>query len=203
MPNNESFLIPVSRLRKLVGFLGKEVATAMVTTVALSIGFLMFNDYIAPPPNLAGRWKFTVTYQDTSSRKFKDMQVTYQALLIQEGLQLKGTGEKMSAASPTIAFEEYEAQKRINIDLEGTIRRNYFSPDELVIHYKEEGATRASSTLHELEHFDPREMCGCFISTIANTTGPVWWTRVEGRDGLSEPVEMPRSCSSESFSSTC
>ena len=59
----------------------------------------------------------------------------------------------MSAASPTIPFEEYEAQKRINIDLEGTIRRNYFSPDELVIHYKEEGATRASSTLHELLRF--------------------------------------------------
>jgi hypothetical protein len=184
----------MSRLRSATTYLGSQAMSAIVTTVTLSVAFLIFNDYIAPPPNLAGRWKFTVNYEDTASNLFQDMQVTYQALVIQEDLILKGTGEKMSAVSPTIPIEKYAAKNRIHIGLEGTIRRKYLSPDELVIHYTERGHERASSTIHELKHFDHETMCGCFLSTIANTRGSVWWVRVHDREGLSDPVTKPRSC---------
>ena len=76
--------------------LGGQVVGALVTTVSLSVGYMIFNDYVAPPPDLSGNWKFTVVYEDTALGKFKDLQVTYQVLLIQEGLNLSGHGEKLS-----------------------------------------------------------------------------------------------------------
>ena len=188
---------PQGRLPSLLEafrFLGKQTVTAFVTTVTLSLAFMIFNDYIAPPPDLAGRWMFTVTYQDTSLKRYEGMQVTYQALLIQEDLSLRGTGEKVSEGG-AVPFKRHPAKSRVNIELEGTINRHYFSPDELVIRYNEEGG-RKSSTLHQLKHFDPNVMCGCFITTIADTDGTVWWRRVAKREDLAtaQPVEKPSEC---------
>ena len=192
--NDEPSTSGANWIRKAVGFIGKHAAASIVASVAFSVAFMIFNDYIFPPPNLSGRWKFTVIYEDTAASKFQDMQVTYQALLIQEGLHLTGSGEKMSAVSPTIAQEEYPSADRANVELSGNIRRNYFSPDELIIHYKEAGARRESSTLHELKYFDPQAMCGCFVTTIASTRGTVWWRRVEDRIGLAAPVSKMDVC---------
>ena len=119
---------------------------------------------------------------------------TYQALLIREGLDLSGTGEKLSDRGPDVEPVNYDSSRRTGIEIIGTITRNYFSPDTLVIHYREAGRQRESSTLHELEYFDAETMCGCFQSTIADTVGSVWWDRVDGRDGLYEPVARPGVC---------
>lgn len=155
---------------------------------------MLFNDYVAPAPDLAGRWKFTIVYEDTSFSEFKALHVTYQALLIQEGLDLSGTGEKISDRGPNIDPIDYISSRRSNIQLNGTVSRNYFSPDRLVIHYEEAGRRRTSSTLHRLSYFNEHTMCGCFQSTIADTTGSVWWERVTDRDSLYEPVVRPTLC---------
>jgi len=148
------------RIRKPLATIGEQIIGAAVTTAVLSVGFMVFNDYIAPPPNLAGRWKFTVVYEDTAYRPFQDLNVTYQALLIQEGLDLSGTGEKLSDHGPQGDSVEYSNDRRTNIQLVGNITRNYFSPDALVLHYMEAGRLRESSTLHQLEYFDAQTMCG-------------------------------------------
>ena len=174
--------------------LGGQVVGAVVTTAALSAGYMVFNDYIAPAPDLAGRWKFTVVYEETALERFQGLTVTYQALLVQEGLDLSGTGEKLSDRGTGVEPVDYDSSRRANIDVMGNITRNYFSPDALVIHYREAGRRRESSTLHELEYFDAETMCGCFQSTIADTVGSVWWERVVDRDGLYEPVGRPGVC---------
>ena len=181
-------------LRKKLAALGGQVVGAFVTTAALSVGFMLFNDYLAPPPNLSGRWKLTLTYLDTDYKPFKDLQVTYQALLIQEGLTLQGTGEKMSDRGPDIESRNYTGAARATLQIGGDVTRNYFSRDRLSIHYQEAGSERPSSTLHELVHFDSTVMCGCFISTIANSTGSVWWKRVDSLKNISEPVAKPAAC---------
>lgn len=185
-----------SKIKEFIDYLGMETAAAICTTIVLAVGFMIFNDYISPPPNLGGRWMFTTQVKDTSYNPYKDMQVTYQALLIQDGLQLRGTGEKLSAMRPTFDLEQYVGIARTNITVEGSIKRNYFSRDELVIHYEEDGGKRTSSTLHQLEHFNPNVMCGCFLSTIADTTGAVWWQKVTDREQLAgaEPLSMPPTC---------
>ena len=185
------------RMPRSLPAIGREIFGAAITTVTLSIGFMVFNDYIAPPPDLAGRWKFTVVYEDTAYEPFRGLKVTYQALLIQEGLELVGTGEKLSDLEPQGSRVEYTNDKRTNIEVTGNITRNYFSPDTLVIHYNEEGRRRESSTLHQLVYFDEQTMCGCFESTIADTFGSVWWERIEDRDSFYAPVSRPAVCSAD------
>jgi hypothetical protein len=174
---------------------GVRVVGAVLTTVALSVGYMIFNDYVAPPPDLAGRWKFTVVYEDTALARFEGLEVTYQALLIQEGLNLSGAGEKLSDRGPDpMEPVDYTDDRRSNIELVGNIARSYFSPDRLVVHYREAGRRRQSSTLHQLEYFDAKTMCGCFQSTVADTDGSVWWARADGRADLYEPVGRPAAC---------
>ena len=174
--------------------IGGQVVGAIVTTVTLSFGFMIFNDYVSPPPDLTGRWKFTVNYKDTSRVGFQDLKVTYQVLLIQDGLELTGTGEKLSERSPTQPSRDYYGTKRTNINVVGSVERNYFSAETAVLHYSEMGKRRDTSTVHQLIQHGSDTMCGHFQTTIADTDGPVWWQRGLHRDTIPEPVEKPASC---------
>ena len=103
-------------------FVGTQSAQSIVGTLSLAVGFMLFNDYVAPPPDLSGRWKFTINYDETELTRFKNMQVTYQALVVQEDLTLSGLGEKMSAVSPTITRENYQPKDRVNVEMSGYIK---------------------------------------------------------------------------------
>lgn len=184
------------RLVSLFQFVGKQSAQAIVGTVGLAIGFMVFNDYIAPPPDLSGRWKFTVNYDETELTKFKEMQVTYQALIVQEALSLKGLGEKLSAVGPTLSREEYQPKDRVNIELSGYVTNNFFSPDEFVFQYKEAGTIRDSSSLHSVILNSDGSGCGCFQSTIAATRGLVQWQRLTDTSRASDPIEKSAMCKS-------
>ena len=184
-----------ARIARALASVGNQVVGAVLTTVALSLGFMVFNDYVAPAPDLAGRWKFTIVYEDTVLARYRGLEVTYQALLMQEGLDLSGTGEKLSDRGPApMEPVDYTDDRRTNIELAGHVARSYFSPDGVVIHYREAGRRRDSSTLHRIRYFDARTMCGCFLSTVADTRGLVWWERADGRADLYEPVGRPAAC---------
>ena len=183
-------------LRIKTSALVNQVVGAFVTTIALSLGFMFFNDFIAPPPDLSGNWKFTVTYENTSREGFKDLGVTYQVLLIQEGLTLSGSGEKVSEGGPTQDRLDYSnATLRPQIDIVGSVIRNYFSLDVLVLHYREKNeASRSSSTVHRLVLCGREAMAGDFSSTIADTSGPVWWQHRDREDQIFEPVKLSADC---------
>ena len=154
----------------------------------------IFNDYIAPPPDLSGGWKFTVVYEDTARDEFEGLQVTYQVLLYQEGLSLSGHGEKLSDRGPTQDAVDYTGDRRTTIGIRGVIERSYFSSDTVRIHYGEAGRRRGSATFHRLAHCGRDALCGCFRSTIADTSGPAWWQRRGGLDRIHEPVKRPDDC---------
>lgn len=181
-------------LRRQASSLGGQIVGAAATTVSLSLGYMIFNDYIAPPPDLSGGWKFTVVYEDTALDEFEDLQVTYQALLFQEGLNLTGHGEKLSDRGPTQDAVDYTGDRRTNIGIRGVIERSYFSSDTVRIHYGEAGRRRDSATFHRLAHCGRDALCGCFRSTIADTSGPAWWQRRGGLDRIHEPVKRPDDC---------
>ena len=134
--NSETRDSIMSKLKNGLSTIGSRVLTALITTATLSLGFMMFNDYIAPPPELAGRWTFTVVDEETAFSAFKDLSVTYQTLLIQEGLQLSGSGEKLPDRGPQIDPVDYTNDRRVNIDMVGNISRSYFKPDRVVVHYR-------------------------------------------------------------------
>lgn len=194
--NSETRDSIMSKLKDGLSTVGSRVLTALITTATLSLGFMVFNDYIAPPPDVSGRWKFTVVYEETSLAAFENLNVTYQTLMTQEGLKLSATGEKLSDRGPQIDPVDYTNDRRVNIDMVGNISRSYFGPDKVVVHYREAGRRRPSSTLQTLETIDARTMCGCFQSTIADTIGSVWWQKVEDRRNLYDPVTRPAQCAS-------
>ena len=167
-----------------------------MTTAALSVGYMIFNDYVAPAPDLTGSWKFTMTYEDTALNRYEGLQVTYQTLLVQQALDVSGSGEKLSDRGPTQDAVDYTGDRRTGIDLSGHITRNYFSRDALIFHYYEAGRVRDSSTVLQLVQCSERALCGCFRSTIADSSGSVWWQRRGGLERIFEPVEQPRSCRS-------
>ena len=181
-------------LRRRASSLGGQVVGAFVTTVSLSLGYMIFNDYVAPPPDLSGNWKFTVVYEETARSTFQDLRVTYQVLLVQEGLKLSGHGEKLSDRGPTQDAVDYTGNRRTNIRIRGTVARNYFSPDTLLLHYEEMGRQRVSATIHRLAQCGPEALCGCFRSTIADTSGSVWWRRHVDLERMYEPIERPDNC---------
>ncbi|MYD92951.1 MAG: hypothetical protein F4Y02_04515 [Chloroflexi bacterium] len=184
----------VTWLRRRASALGNQVVGAVVTTISLSLGYMVFNDYVAPPPDLSGSWKFTVIYEDTARSEFKDLRVTYQVLLVQDGLGVSGHGEKVSDRGPGGDATDYAGARRTNIEMQGTVTRNYLSRDTLLLHYDEEGRRRDSATVHRLVQCGAGMLCGCFRSTIADTTGSVWWQRRGSLDLLYEPVERPDNC---------
>ncbi len=165
-----------------------------MTTITLVFGYLVYNDYIAPVPDMTGRWKFTLVYQNTEDRSFQDLEVTYQILLTQNDLKLLGTGEKLSDRGPSQDKIDYHGDRRTNIEVTGTITRRFFSPDQLVLQYKETGLKRESSTLLRLNVQDNDTLCGCFLTTVADTSGPVGWKRVSSLVGIYEPVDLKGSC---------
>ena len=187
-----------TRLVPIASSIGNYVLEAIVTTVTLSIGFMAFNDFIVPMPDLTGRWKFTVIYKDTANKRFQDLTVTYQVIWVQSGLELSGHGEKLSDRGLKQSHKDYHGDERINIEVTGRITRRYFSQDILVIQYKEAGLRRESSSLQRLVLCGKDGLGGSFMTTIANTSGPVWWQRIANRDaGMYEPVDQLEGCGSD------
>lgn len=176
-----------------------QIVGALLTTGALSLTYMIFNDFIAPPPDLSGSWKFTVTYEDTALPAYEGLQVTYQVLLIQEGLDLAGSGEKLSDRGPNGHAVDFSGESRSGIQVSGTIKRNFFSNDQLTLHYNEMGRLRDSSTVHRVAQCGAGGMlCGCFRSTIADTTGSVWWQRRGSLENIYDPVTQPADCQDSS-----
>ena len=163
---------------------------ALVTVIIFGLGGFIFFKYVVRPPDLSGCWKFTVEYENTAYSKFSGLQVTYQVLLIQQGLKLSGTGEKLSDRGPIQDAKDYVGKYRTKIQIVGNVTHNYFSRDVVALHYDEGGERRKSSTVHRLVECGGGRMSGCFWSTIANTSGPVWWERCASSIDY-EPVTPP------------
>ena len=165
---------------KIPGFLtdvAVNAAGSILGGITFSLIFFVWSDYIFKQPDLNGRWFFTITYEKTSHSNFQNLQVIYEVILIQDGLHLTGTGEKVEEIHKDGTKLEYEGESRIPIAIAGTIDYNYLSHNNLNLHYKESGHERESASFHRLTIFDTLRMSGAWESTIANSSGTVSWRR--------------------------
>lgn len=157
------------------------VLATVIGGVILSLAFFWWSDNMHQVPDLNGRWRFELTTSDTAYSKYEGLRVYYEALLRQEGLLVRGSGE--------IVFEDFEcepdepsrsyagAERRV-VEIKGYIENNFWKRDSLVLHYWEEGGQRRSSTVHRLERFDDNHMAGRFASTAAKASGCAVWDRL-------------------------
>ena len=153
-----------------------DILATIIGGVLLSFMFFIFSDFIHKTPNLSGRWYFVNETESTSYSKFKGLKVYYTVLLMQEGNNVYGTGEKIKDELNG-KISSYSGSKRVHIKISGHLKNNFLTKDTLNIHYTEKGKSRPSSTLHNLIRFDNKSMGGNFYSTIADSKGKVNWTR--------------------------
>jgi len=148
----------------------------LIGGIILSVMFFIFNDFIHKTPNISGQWYFVNETIDTSYSKFKNLKVYYKVMLIQQNNLISGHGEKIQDELNG-DVTEYSGKGKIQIKISGNLKHNFISKDNLTIYYSEEGATRKSSTFHNLIRFSDEKMNGDFSSTIANSSGKTLYAR--------------------------
>ena len=158
----------------------KDIATETIGTllggIILSLIFFIFSDFVHKPPNISGQWYFVNNTIDTSYSKFKNLNVYYKVMLIQQDSKISGYGEKIQDElnGKTI---EYAGKNKIPIKISGYLKHNFISKDTLMLNISEEGSIRKSSTFIDLIRFSDDEMQGEFASTIADSSGSVLFRR--------------------------
>ncbi len=167
------------KLGSFGGSVGTDVVATLIGGVVLSVAFTLWSDYVHTVPDINGRWRFESRVDQSDYSKHRGLRVYYEVLLYQEGLQVRGSGEKIfeDFVDPQKPSRSYTGDERRLIRIKGYIKNNFWPKDTLVLHYWEDGGRRTSSTFQKLTHFDNNHMHGNFESTIANESGEVVWDR--------------------------
>ena len=159
-----------------------ELILSIIGTVLggllLSLIYFILYEFFYRIPDLSGKWEFEETTIITSYNPYKNMKVKYLIILWNEGQNIFGSGERISEINQNESFK-YKPENRININIQGHIRKRYFWNDEIIIHYFEEGRKRKSSTIHKLELKSKSNIKGTFFKTAANASGNSTWDKKE------------------------
>jgi len=156
-----------------------DVLANTASGILIAFLALISIDQFYATPQLGGMWEFTIEVDDTTYSDYKQMQLTYQAVLLQKELQFSGAGDKYAEKSlPELVIKELSGEDRVPITLSGYIEKNFFSDNKVFISISEQGSLRISATFHELSIESDDLLTGTFYSTIANTKGRVSWRRV-------------------------
>jgi hypothetical protein len=153
-----------------------EVSGAVFGGLLLAAVFFSLNELVFPLPKLSGLWRFELRTFVTSYRPFQGMKLTFLVLLWQEGNAVRGTGEKVREDVNGMV-RTYTAEHRSRIDVSGYVTRRFFRPSEIVIHFREHGEKRESSTMQTLRVSGRDRLDGEYASTVANSSGSVVWKR--------------------------
>ncbi len=72
---------------------------------------------------------------------------------------------------------EFERDKRVHIEIAGTVKNNILIKDNLSLHYIEHGRKRDSSTILNMEIINNNTLSGTFFSTAADSSGKTNWVK--------------------------
>jgi|ERR1051326_426102 hypothetical protein len=166
----------ITQSTSIVVDLSVQIVATVIGGIVLALIFFLVRDKIYRLPALSGLWTFWSTTETTSYKPYREMHLVFLVLLVQEGNRLTGTGEKIKEVTSS-GIKEYVGKHRTHIQITGFIIQRFFSADECIIHIKEAGELRDSSTIHNLKVTNESSLHGTFVSTVANQTGRTCWTR--------------------------
>ena len=95
----------------------------------------------------------------------------YKIHLLQKGKEIIGTGEKIKDILPNGNEEEYIANKRVKISLNGYYERNYLRKSKVYLNISEFGLKRESSASYFLTVKSNKRLEGNFTGTAADSSG--------------------------------
>ncbi len=160
-----------------------DVIISIIGTVLggllLSFIYFLLYEFLYRIPDFNGKWEFIEMTKNSTYNPYKDMEVKYLAILWNEGRNVYGSGERISEQEYGKSNKVYEAKERVNIEIQGHIKKRYFWHDEVIIHYIEEGKNRKTSTIHKLYVQSSTTINGSFFKTAANASGNSSWKKKE------------------------
>lgn len=157
-----------------------NIAGTLVGGIFLTLLFFIVKEYLCPLPQISGAWECEQLVEKTPHPPYMGMKVWYRVLLIQDGANLVGTGERDREDSST-GVRSYGGSDRTPIQVKGKIEKNYLSPDVIRIHWEADGEARKSSTFFNLK-VSGNKFNGGLIGRVYTTAGPCQgrsiWTRL-------------------------
>lgn len=157
-----------------------NISGTIMGGVFLALLFFIVKEYLCPPPALSGAWECEQIVDETDYPPFKGMKVWHRIVLIQDGTDLIGTGERDREDSST-GIRPYRGSDRTPVKVTGKIEKNYLSPDVIRIHWEADSKTRKSSSIFELK-VSGNKLSGGLVGRIYTTAGPCSgrsiWTRL-------------------------
>lgn len=154
-----------------------DVISSILSGVLLTLIFFIFKEKLFAYPQIEGIWYFQMHTHKTDYNPYKDMKLTYLAIIFREGDKVFGTIEKIHENSSTqnVALT---GKNRIRGELQGYLERIVLKRQhKLSIHIVENGKSRYSSHYFTLSNVNSVTMSGTFFSTIANQQGAIEWQR--------------------------
>jgi hypothetical protein len=142
----------------------KIIGASIATAVGVISGAIAIYSFVIAHPryNVSGDWTITNTIQSTSYHPFQGLALGYRVILMQDGTNISGSGEKWSENNnwlPPLAHT--------HITIKGFVKGNHISAT-----FEEDGAVRKSvGTLEWTYQSSPERVTGSFTSTAANSRG--------------------------------
>jgi hypothetical protein len=157
---------------------------SILSGIVLALLFFLLREKCFAYPDLNNQWYLKSITEESSYNDYKDMELHHQLFLVQDKSQIKGTAEKYyedsSIGKKGTHIIHYSAQHRRRAYIEGTIQKNYFGPDILILHAIENGEKRQSTIYCRIEikrqfiigpyNFSKK---GLFYSMVSNQKGYV------------------------------
>lgn len=123
--------------------------------IFLAILFFLLREKFFGYPDLNDQWYLKSVTEESAYNPYKGMELHHQLFLVQDKSKIKGTAEKYyedsSVGKEGAHVLHYSAENRRRAYIEGTIQKNYFSPDILILHAIELGEKRQSTIYCRIE----------------------------------------------------
>lgn len=132
-----------------------DTSESILSGIFLAILFFLLREKVFGYPDLNNQWYLKSVTQKSAYNPYKGMELHHQLFLVQDKSQIKGTAEKYyedsSVGKRGDHILHYSAGDRRRAYIEGTIQKNYFGPDILILHAIEEGENRQSTIYCRIE----------------------------------------------------
>lgn len=149
--------------------------------IALSVTFFLLKEHLFALPSVTGVWECHMVVSDSAYNPFKGMELWYRIVLLQDGTRVIGRGEKHKDHAANQPPRRYDGIHRIGTEIQGRIDKSLTKPDVIRVHWAEDGESRISSTICELNVSGSKSkgnLVGAFYSTAGECYGHTTWTRV-------------------------
>lgn len=132
-----------------------DTLESVFSGIFLAILFFLLREKVFGYPDLNDQWYLKSVTNKSAYNPYKGMELHHQLFLVQDKSQIKGTAEKYyedsSIGKKGDHILHYSAGNRRRAYIEGTIQKNYFGPDILILHAIEDGEKRQSTIYCRIE----------------------------------------------------